>query len=128
MKKIFFLGLLIFCSETIFSQEVTPEIKFEKELIDYGTIEPNSNGIRVFNFVNNGNAPLIIQSVKSSCGCTIPKKPEVPIEPGGKGEIQVKYDTNRVGVFRKTITVTSNANSTPIVALKIRGTVAVKRQ
>ena len=126
MKKIFFLGLLLFCSETIISQNISAEIKFEKEFIDYGTIEPSSEGTRVFTFINNGNAPLIIKNVQSSCGCTIPKKPEVPIDPGKKGEILVRYDTNRIGVFSKSIIVTSNANSNPIVTLKISGIVAVK--
>lgn len=126
MKKIFFLGLLFLCSETIISQNISAEIKFEKEFIDYGTIEPSSEGTRVFTFINNGNAPLIIKNVQSSCGCTIPKKPEVPIDPGKKGEILVRYDTNRIGVFSKSIIVTSNANSNPIVTLKISGIVAVK--
>ena len=126
MKKIFFLGLLLFCSETIISQNISAEIKFEKEFIDYGTIEPSSEGTRVFTFINNGNAPLIIKNVQSSCGCTIPKKPEAPIDPGKKGEILVRYDTNRIGVFSKSIIVTSNANSNPIVTLKISGIVAVK--
>ena len=48
---------------------------------------------------------------------------EAPIAPGAKGEIQVKYDTNRVGPIRKTITVNSNARDTPVVSLKIKGTV-----
>ena len=126
MKKIFFLGLLLFCSETIISQNISAEIKFEKEFIDYGTIEPSSEGTRIFTFINNGNAPLIIKNVQSSCGCTIPKKPEVPIDPGKKGEILVRYDTNRIGVFSKSIIVTSNANSNPIVTLKISGIVAAK--
>ena len=126
MKKIFFLGLLLFCSETIISQNISAEIKFEKEFIDYGTIEPSSEGTRVFTFINNGNAPLIIKKVQSSCGCTIPKKPEAPIDPGKKGEILVRYDTNRIGMFSKSIIVTSNANSNPIVTLKISGIVAAK--
>ena len=126
MKKIFFLGLLFLCSETIMSQNISAEIKFEKDFIDYGTIEPSSEGTRVFTFINNGNAPLIIKNVQSSCGCTIPKKPEAPIDPGKKGEILVRYDTNRIGMFSKSIIVTSNANSNPIVTLKISGIVAVK--
>ena len=52
----------------------------------------------------------------------VPKKPEAPILPGEDGEIQVKYDTKRVNPIRKTITVTSNAD-TPTVALKIKGNV-----
>jgi hypothetical protein len=78
--------------------------------------------VRVFEFTNTGTAPLIISKVSSSCGCTIPKKPEDPILPGQSGEIQVKYDTNRPGPIRKAITVISNAD-TPTKILKIKGTV-----
>tara|TARA_X000000368_G_scaffold397895_1_gene367438 strand:- start:534 stop:920 length:387 start_codon:yes stop_codon:yes gene_type:complete len=126
MKKFFFLGLFFLCSEIIISQKIAPEIKFEKEFIDYGKIEPSSEGTRVFTFINYGNAPLIIKNVQSSCGCTIPKKPEDPIDPGKKGEILVRYDTNRIGVFNKSIIVTSNASSDPIITLKITGIVTVK--
>ena len=104
-------------------QTTGPAIEFTSQVVDYGEIERGSDGIRIFEFVNSGNQPLIISKVYSSCGCTIPKKPEAPIAPGEKGEIQVKYDTNRVGPIRKTITVNSNAASTPIVSLKIKGTV-----
>ena len=105
------------------AQTTGPAIKFTSQVVDYGEIERGSDGIRVFEFVNSGDQPLVISKVYSSCGCTIPKKPKAPIAPGEKGEIQVKYDTNRVGPIRKTITVNSNAESTPIVSLKIKGTV-----
>ncbi|MGB0366781.1 MAG: DUF1573 domain-containing protein [Flavobacteriaceae bacterium] len=105
------------------AQTTGPAIEFTTQVVDYGEIEKGSDGVRVFEFINSGNQPLIISKVYSSCGCTIPKKPEAPIAPGEKGEIQVKYDTNRVGPIRKTITVNSNAESTPIVSLKIKGTV-----
>jgi hypothetical protein len=81
----------------------------------------------VFSFTNTGNADLIITNVKSSCGCTIPKKPEDPIAPGESSEIVVRYDTNRVGPFRKTITVSTNQENDPIIALKIKGTVRPKQ-
>ena len=105
------------------AQESGPNISFSSLIIDYGEIDKGSDGIRTFEFTNTGTEPLIIAKVYSSCGCTIPKKPEAPIAPGEKGEIQVKYDTNRVGPIRKTITVNSNAIDTPIVSLKIKGTV-----
>jgi len=116
---ILFVGLL---SLGTFAQEKVAKIEFKTETIDYGTIEKGSNGVRVFEFTNTGNAPLIISSVKSTCGCTIPKKPDGPIMPGETGKIEVKYDTNRVNPIRKTITVMSNAE-TPTVALKIKGLV-----
>ncbi len=116
---ILFVGLISLGS---FAQEKIAKIEFKTDVIDYGTIEKGSDGVRVFEFTNTGNAPLIISSVKSTCGCTVPKKPKGPIMPGETGVIEVKYDTKRVNPIRKTITVISNAE-TPTVALKIKGLV-----
>ena len=115
---ILFIGLI---SLSVSAQKAA-KIEFKSDTIDYGTIEKGSDGIRVFEFTNTGDAPLIVSKVTSSCGCTVPKKPDGPILPGKTGEIQVKYDTNRVSPIRKTITVISNAE-TPTVALKIKGLV-----
>ena len=95
-------------------------LKFDKELINYGKIALGSDGTRVFEFTNIGDEPLIITKVKSSCGCTIPKKPEKPIMPGEKGKIEVSYDTKRLGGFSKVITIFSNAK-TERKAIKIKG-------
>lgn len=104
------------------AQEKMAKIEFKATTVDYGTIEKGADGVRTFEFTNTGDAPLIISKVSSSCGCTVPKKPDGPIMPGATGEIQVKYDTKRVMPIRKTITVLSNAE-TPTVALKIKGEV-----
>ncbi len=116
---IMFIGLI---SLTGYAQDKMAKIEFKETTIDYGTIEKGADGLRVFEFTNTGDAPLIISNVKSTCGCTVPKKPEDPIMPGETGEIEVKYDTKRVMPIRKTITVLSNAE-TPTVALKIKGNV-----
>ena len=118
MKTFYTLILVLFISVSINAQE----FKFEKELINYGKVTKGSNGERIFTFTNTGDAPLIIKRVQSSCGCTIPKKPEKPIMPGEKGEIKVSYDTNRVGGFSKTITIYSNAK-TPRKLIRIKGMV-----
>ena len=115
-----FITLLI--SFFIFSQEKQAEIKFEVTTIDYGEVEFESDGKRVFKFKNIGTAPLIFKRISSSCGCTIPKKPEKPIEPGDSGEIEVEYDTKRVGIFMKAISVVSNSKNSSIV-LRIKGKV-----
>jgi hypothetical protein len=122
MKKIvlvLFIGLLAL---SVNAQDKTAKIEFKTETVDYGVIAKDSDGVRVFEFTNTGTAPLIISKVSSSCGCTIPKKPEEAILPGKTGEIQVKYDTKRVGPIRKAITVISNAD-TPTKVLKIKGEV-----
>ncbi|NER09254.1 Protein of unknown function [Muriicola jejuensis] len=122
MKKIVLLLFVGLMALSVHAQEKKAKIQFKTETVDYGEIEKGSDGIRVFEFTNTGEAPLIISKVSSSCGCTIPKKPEEPIMPGKTGEIQVKYDTNRVGPIRKAITVISNAD-TPTKVLKIKGEV-----
>lgn len=122
MKKVIMLLFVGLISLSMNAQEKVAKIEFESETIDYGTIEKGADGVRVFKFKNTGDAPLIITKVKSSCGCTVPKKPEDPIMPGATGEIEVKYDTNRVMPIRKTITVTSNSDR-PTIALKIKGNV-----
>lgn len=113
---------ILFIGLVSFSVNAQAKIEFKSDTIDYGTIEKGSNGVREFEFTNTGNEPLIVSKVSSSCGCTIPKKPDAPIMPGKTGVIEVKYDTNRVNPIRKTITVISNAD-TPTVALKIKGLV-----
>ena len=123
VNRIFLLIVFIFSIQTILSQNQTGEIKFYDEIINYGEIKKGSNGIKTFRFKNIGESSLTITKVYSSCGCTIPKKPQNPIMPGDEGEIQVKYDTNRIGPIRKTITVKSISNITPTVLLKIEGSV-----
>ena len=127
MKKILlilFIGIFVIQTK---AQEVNPDsivpiFEFEEEIIDYGDIAFNSDGNRVFKFTNIGKTPLIISQVKGSCGCTVPTKPEEPIMPGEVGKIKVKYATNRVGPFSKTVTITSNASEQTKV-LKIKGRV-----
>lgn len=151
MKKLVTLFLLSTLSISVFAQddmkapkkvkeaakkEVKEEVKaatttgakieFKEEVIDYGTIEKGADGIRKFEFTNTGTEPLIISRVYSSCGCTIPKKPKDPILPGATGEIEVKYDTKRVGPIRKTISVYSNAGAVPF-PLKIKGTIVAAK-
>lgn len=118
MRKIFIILVLGFISFSTSSQE----FKFEKETINYGKVDKDSNGERVFIFTNIGDKPLIIKNIQSTCGCTVPKKPEEPIMPGKKGEIKVSYDTKRPGGFSKSITIFSNAKNKRKI-IKIKGIV-----
>jgi hypothetical protein len=118
MKNCTSILILFLVSFSINAQE----FKFEKETIDYGKINKGANGERTFVFTNIGEQPLIIENIKSSCGCTVPKKPEGPIMPGEKGEIKVSYDTKRVGGFSKSITIFSNAKKSRKM-IKIKGIV-----
>ncbi len=97
-------------------------LSFETEEIDYGTIPQNADGVRVFKFTNTGEEPIVITQVKTSCGCTSPTYSKEPVLAGETGEIQIKYATNRIGKFTKTVTIISNA-SEPNKVIKIKGEV-----
>src|ERR1035438_5786348 len=99
-----------------------PEIVFDNETIEYGTVKYDADGNREFKFKNTGKEPLIIYSATGSCGCTVPTAPKDPIKPGESAVIKVHYDTKRPGEFTKTVTVSSNAK-TSSKTLKIHGTV-----
>lgn len=104
-----------------------PKIEFKaaNNTIDYGTVvKGKDSGVRSFEFTNTGNEPLVITNVRSSCGCTIPSKPEAPIMPGKSEKIEVRYNMNP-GPISKTITVESNATNATggTVHLYIKGKV-----
>lgn len=127
MKRILLIMCLVLYTIPLQSQEESAEISFKETIIDYGTIENGVDGKRTFEFKNIGNAPLIFSRIISSCGCTIPKKPEQPIQPGESGIIEVEYDTKRTGLFQKAITVNSNAK-TPNIILRIKGEILPEQE
>ena len=93
-----------------------PVITFDKTTHDFGKInEADGRVTTIFTFTNQGMSPLVLSNVRASCGCTTPKWPHNPIEPGQTGEITVTYNPNgRPGKFQKTITVTSNATEATV--------------
>ena len=76
---------------------------------DFGTILQDSENKHVFEFTNSGKEPLIIESAKGSCGCTVPNYPKEPIPPGGTGQIEVVYKPGKQeNLQNKTVTVVAN--------------------
>lgn len=125
MKKVIFVMLAIIFSFQTFAQKKGAILKFDKLVHDYGTVYQNGDGKSEFTFTNTGDEPLVLSSVRSSCGCTIPKWPKEPILPGQTGVIVVTYDTKRIGTINKQITVLSNATENQII-LNIKGNVIQK--
>lgn len=83
-------------------------LSFVTDVVDYGTIDQGGEPLRLAKFTNTGSEPLIITGAKGSCGCTVPNWPKDPIMPGESSQIEIRYDTKRVGSINKTVTVTSN--------------------
>lgn len=130
--KSLFIMLAFLSFGNAFAQDAAKSDKvgkfsFESDVIDYGTIEQKADGVRTFKFTNTGDAPIVISSAKGSCGCTVPTYSKNVIKPGEAGEIEVKYDTNRIGKFTKTVTLISNASESSKV-LRIKGEVVKPAQ
>lgn len=106
------------------AQDAKPEMKFDSKEHDFGTFkEENGNVSYSFEFINTGKQPIIINQVRSSCGCTSPEWSKEPIAPGRKGFVKATFDPkNRPGPFNKSITVTANTNPA-ITILRINGNV-----
>ncbi len=120
MKKLLTLFTVIALAFKVASAQKKGAVaQFAKTEWDYGKIEKASDPLRKFSFKNVGDEPLIISNAQGSCGCTVPVWPKEPIMPGQSATIDVRYDTQRVGPFSKSVTLTTNeANPTRVLSIK----------
>ena len=73
----------------------TPVMEFNSVYHDFGTVKHGEKLSCTFTFKNEGNADLIIKDAAATCGCTVAKYDEEPIEPGEKGNIEVDFDSKQ---------------------------------
>ncbi len=106
----------------------SPVIVFETTDHDFGTITEGQKVSYTYKFKNSGDAPLIIQEAKGSCGCTASDWTKAPIPPGGTGYVKAEFDSNgKPNVQNKTVTVT--ANTWPkLTTLKFKAMVTPKAE
>lgn len=88
-------------------------LRLDSTYLDLGVIPRDTIVEATINFYNTGEAPLQIMRVFSDCGCTVPTYSSEPVEPGGKGEITVRFNSKRrdPGSFRKVLRIRSNADN-----------------
>ncbi len=98
-----------------------PLFKFEQTEYDFGNIKEGEVVRHIFEFINVGEAPLIIQNATASCGCTVPSFSKEPIPVGGKGQIQVEFNSSGKPMQQNPI-ITITANTNPSISrLSIKG-------
>ncbi len=106
MKRLLFI-VTVLCALKAFGQA---KIQFDELYHDFGSVTEGEKPSHTFKFKNTGSEPLVLNSVKPSCGCTSPFWSRDTVLPGTSGEIKVHYNSNhRVGTFNKSIRITSNA-------------------
>jgi hypothetical protein len=86
-----------------------PAITFEENSFDFGNIKEGTKVSHAFKFKNTGKSDLIIGDARGNCGCTVPKYPTQPIEPGETGVIDVEFNSaGKHGKQNKTVTLVTN--------------------
>ncbi|MCR5151544.1 MAG: DUF1573 domain-containing protein [Prevotella sp.] len=111
MKKIYIIAMMLMLTCTVAMAQKQAQIKFDKTSHNFGSFpESNPKVSCTFTFTNVGDAPLVLNQVMASCGCTTPTYTKTPIAPGEKGEVKVVYDGKGKypGPFKKTVTVRTN--------------------
>jgi len=113
----------------VLDTSTAPILTFANTVVSYGSIEQGSNPIRTVKFTNTGKTPLIISHCASPCVCLVASATTQVIAPGATGEIELKYNTELVGTFNKTVTVYSNAKKTVVLSVKgiVRPKAATKK-
>jgi hypothetical protein len=107
------------------SDTTSAVIIFKEYEHNFGKVKEGEKIAYVFTFENKGTSDLVVASVTTTCGCTVPKYNTKPVPPASDGNLEVVFDTSgRNGMQTKTITVKSNA-STPVVLLKITAEVVI---
>jgi hypothetical protein len=124
MKKITILPFLMVCIYSLAQGKIN--FVFNEQVHDFGTLkEEDKKASTIFTFINLSEVPIVIQDVKSSCGCTTPNYSNQPIAPNQEGKIVVSYaTTKRPGVFTKTISVKiSDGQDARTEVLTVKGAV-----
>ncbi len=118
-----FIGICSTVSGQDFEKKGQPEISFGKKVHNFGKIPQGEPASYEFEIKNTGDDALVINEVEPSCGCTTPKWPKKPIQPGETAKIKAVYDGKDKGSFNKKIFVHSNVPFSEKAVLKIKGTV-----
>jgi len=121
-KKRFLFVVLFILSSAVYAQFQSPGFKWTKTTHEFGEIKQSTPVTYEFEFINNGQAPLIISDVEGSCGCTVTEYSKDPILPGKQGKIKATYDAAALGKFHKSVKVTANVEGGPEY-LYLQGTV-----
>jgi Protein of unknown function (DUF1573) len=106
--------------------KAVPSVKWDTETYDFGDVQEGESLTKIFVVTNTGNAPLSIHDAKSNCGCTVPKFPKHPVEPGQSDKVVVSFDSsNKLGMVDQNVVVYDNSSPNQRSILKIKANVLV---
>lgn len=126
MKKVFpalWLLALLFSTQTAWAGE--PRIAVGESDYNFGRLLKGEKLQKTFHFKNVGDAPLVVERVRTSCGCTAALLSAEELAPGESGEVTTTFDSTRFrGPVVKTIYLYTNDPKQQVTQFFLRGTVA----
>ncbi len=107
-------------SEATTSRSTTAAFEWSETTYDFGKTKVGVPVSYEFRFKNTGMVPLVISSVKASCGCTVTAYTKEPVQHGASGFVRATYNAAKPGVYSKTVAVSAN---TPegLIHLTVKG-------
>ena len=119
MRKIYFAFFLTLLFSGLKAQNLAAEaIELKETEHDFGKIPQGKPVYYFFEVINKTDAPLKLENVMASCGCTTPEWSRDPIAAGATDKIKVGYNAASEGSFEKFITITYNGNQTKQIKIK----------
>lgn len=107
MKKVLLFATALVFSVAVMAQAKADDLaKFNTETHSFGKIKQGTPVTYYFEIKNISNKPLVVANASASCGCTVPEKPEQPIEPGATAKLKVVFNAAAVGPIKKDVYVT----------------------
>lgn len=104
--------------------EPLPGIETEQPVFDFGEVLRGQSVTHTFEFRNNGTADLVVDRVKSTCGCTGVLLSDKIIAPGGVGTVKATFNSSRFqGHVEKRILLYSNVAGAQPTTFTVKGTV-----
>src|SRR5210317_498332 len=70
------------------------KIEFNKDIHDFGRLKSGEIVVYTFTFKNIGEHNLIIENLKSDCGCLRVNSSKESLKPGTTGSIEVEFDSS----------------------------------
>ena len=124
MYRVLFAVLLVFCWVT--AAFCAPQIYVPVSEVDMGTLYSGQKSKHVFVIENHGDKPLVINKVRTSCGCTSAFSRDKVIEPGASTELAVQFNSKnfRGNVLKRILLLTNDPGGK--TELRLRGNVLVE--
>jgi hypothetical protein len=113
----------------VVAEEGHPRIRVRPESFDFGRVRPRRTLRKEFRLLNLGDAPLVIERISRSCGCTQASTEVDTLEPGESTPLNVEVETRTSsGVIENSVLVRSNDPETPILRILLRATVVADEE